>query len=320
MPNKNLNPTTYVNMYHYMLVPVFTFNSNIQYWVIKQPISSRPIGLRPNWVRCPIIKLLFPKIVRIERYLNTGRILKNNIKTFKYPSTVKTGHMKLREKSGLFLKNIPPSCWRLSTSKRKMENYINRSFFGKGSPSMVKQALTFISYAKAYCKFGKRYLSPTLWFICDNYLNKSIYAYPENFLGVDCTGFVGNYLYDKYGNSINWQNSVDLIDESWYWYRGKNRTQVIDIKPDDVIVWGYNTANKVKCVHVAVVAESDGLGNLTIGESSGNIRLYNVKIVRKPAPIEKIYKQRVAFTTEPYRCTQTNRQYAWVVRIPGSGP
>jgi hypothetical protein len=108
------------------------------------------------------------------------------------------------------------------------------SFCGKSSPEALGDMIQFISYWR-YWQINKK--------------NKSVAPMPfivSDYLGVDCNGFIGNYLRAKYaGNSLGPSST-----EYTYHRKGKKtrRTRFRDIRMDDVIVFsGYH--------HVAIIQE-----------------------------------------------------------------
>ena len=107
-------------------------------------------------------------------------------------------------------------------------------FGGKASPELLGDMIQLISYWR-YWQTAK--------------LGKTVATLPaivESYLGVDCNGFIGNYLQAKYkGNSLGPSST-----EYTYHVKGKHtrRTKLSEIRMDDVIVWeGYG--------HVTIVQE-----------------------------------------------------------------
>ena len=113
------------------------------------------------------------------------------------------------------------------------------SFCGKASPEMLGDMIQLIAYWR-YWRINKD--------------NKSVVPVPfivSDYLGVDCNGFIGNYLQTKYaGNSLGPSST-----EYTYHSKGKKtrRKRFQDIRMDDVIVFeGYH--------HVSLVQELVDLG------------------------------------------------------------
>ena len=112
---------------------------------------------------------------------------------------------------------------------RKFSSDIAYSFFGKASPKQMQNALLAIYVSQNFSSI------------------KQLQNYCDLYLGLDCSGFVGQY-FETQGSSAG-HNIIDIWNNSWQHRRKKK----LDIKKDDVLIWCTSNGERKSSRHIAVI-------------------------------------------------------------------
>ena len=99
---------------------------------------------------------------------------------------------------------------------------IDDSFYGKGSPEMLWSTIHLLSYWRGWQRYvdGVATIAPV-----DDIVDK--------YLGMDCNGFVGNYLKAKYSD---FRLGSRTPEEDYFYNRASVRNDVEEVQPDDVVL------------------------------------------------------------------------------------
>jgi hypothetical protein len=179
--------------------------------------------------------LIYNHTVDVHIYLQTS----SNAVLHEKDAIVSALSWRLRQARGLRMIDISPE-------HRMM---VARAFYGKGSPEDCKIALEHaIRFNRVRPERIQEY--------CDRIGR----------IGIDCSGFVNNYFLAK--------GIISQAKNISHYTSGKDRKSLLDIQPDDVIIWT-NRHGHVKThpeAHIALVHSPPDLqGHATIVESAHSL-------------------------------------------------
>lgn len=99
------------------------------------------------------------------------------------------------------------------------------SFEGKAPPAKLAQTIQLISYWASYRA------------LVDGVATQTVPELVNDYLGMDCNGFVGNYLREKFANAKCKPSTPEEQYMVWGKYGGVIRKSTADLAIDDVIVF-----------------------------------------------------------------------------------
>jgi len=247
------------------------------------------------------------KTVKIRRYVNITK-----------PKTLRGGkpvYSALWYLGAIFLKRVAQKYCSLDSTTQKYQKALWNTYNGKGSPAEIKRTIELYEFIKAYSGGHGTipgYVPSSFRYYCGYHLGCARYApYRDasRFYGVDCLGFVTSYLHDKYGARIRWGKYTKInTSEEWFFVRGTHRSQVSEIRPDDVVIWGEKTRRRF--FHVAVVdsvVDTPSRRQLILCESGYGIREFKTYVEKKGTK-----HGRPLFKTTGFR----PQSGAWIVAAP----
>ena len=194
----------YVQKYHDIIVPDYITNG-----------SGTLLGI--NIVRTPVDEYCNRRYANRYRKSHSERwALRSTLVKFCDEQVGLPDTPLVRFGPGYTLANsIPP----LGYCDKKM---IDASFYGKASPEELYSTIHLLSYWRGWRKYMDGVADvATVNLIVDKYL------------GMDCNGFVGNYLKAKYAAFHLGPNTPE---QDYFYNRAAVRDRVDDIQPDDVVL------------------------------------------------------------------------------------
>ncbi|MBI1895198.1 MAG: hypothetical protein HYZ57_13210 [Acidobacteria bacterium] len=166
-------------------------------------------------------------------------------------------------------------------------------FGGKGTPGLLRQMIQLISYWRAYLVYIQ---------------GKTVASVPEivsRYLGVDCNGFVGNYLARKFPGLGVDPNNPEETYRNKARYGGVIRTSPKELQADDIIIFEG---------HIAII---DSVSSRASDHAMCRVSESRSARVKNGGP--QTNELRIELTAGKFS-VPGHKAVLDIVRIPGMGP
>lgn len=236
---------------------------------------SSPASYKDGYLHCAVWLADDSVVeVRVDRYLQDGKTSNSPAARKAYDNLM--FHLARKTKTRAWASQYNLDGWIVNTKP------LQRAFYGKGSPGDIQE----VYFAASYCGLVDR---------------SNAQQYADKHLGVDCSGFTGNYF------GIDPNTNISQYDG-----QSKRRTRIEDVASRDVVVFMDGSGGYPHIALIESIRPSGGRYDLVLVHSRG-AELGGVQSTPMTVTLQTSAKGHVYYKPSDSRT-------GYIVRPVGDGP